>query len=118
MLDKDDILNSISLTGAASSENQTVNHLLSRNLNHILNIGSGLPRLNSNIINRFNLIISQPSALISLNSLSIRCSICHRVIRYPAWYYSIQHNVNVFHYFVCFDGRSSTKPNTACMRRI
>lgn len=109
------ILQNIASSGSASKE---VKINIGGNLNHILSLSSGSPRLQTNVIGRFKLILSQPLTLEMMNPFEIRCSFCRKVIKYPCWYYSIKYAVNHFHYFVCFDSSSSDKPSTKCYRRL
>ncbi len=119
-LNPEEILRNITLTGHVSEEFSGVKHIISchgENINHILNLTSGKARIQSNIVKRFNLLLTQPNALHGLNPFEIRCCLCRKVIAYPAWYYSIRYAVSHFHYFVCFDSSSPTKPSTKCYRR-
>ena len=118
---KNELLKNISLSGAASEENASEIQIVlgSRtNLNHILNLSSGMPRIRGNVISKFKLLLSQPLTLQALNPFQIRCCLCQSVISYPAWYYSIRYSVNHFHYFICFDSNSTNKPTARCYRRI
>ena len=110
----DDILKNIALGGTAE---KTVNPIIGGNLSHILSLSSGSPRLQTNVIKKFALILSQPSAIDILNPFEIRCCLCKSVVRYPVWYYSIKYAINHFHYFVCFDSTSPSRPSTKCYRR-
>ena len=110
----DEMLRNIALGGSAS---ETVKPIIGGHLNHILNLSSGLPRFQTNVIKRFSQIVTQPQALSVLNPYEIRCALCKRVISYPCWYYSIKYAVNHFHYFVCYDLQSIDKPSTRCYRR-
>lgn len=109
-----EILNSIISSGDATTK---VNHIIGGYLNHVLNLSSGSAKLQTNVVNRFKLIISQPAILSLLNPFEIRCSLCKRVVSYPSWYYSIKYAVNHFHYFVCFDSENPNKPTTKCYKR-
>ena len=109
-----EMLRSIALAGEASSK---IKPIIGGNIGHILNFSSGSPRLHTNIISRFALILSQPTNLSFLNPFEIRCALCKRVISYPCWYYEVKYAVNHFHYFVCFDKDSVSKPSTKCYRR-
>lgn len=91
--------------------------IIGGNLSHILNLSSGSPRIQTNIVSRFKLILGQPEGLLHLGRFEIRCCLCKRVISYPCWYYSIHYAVNHFHYFVCFDSESNNKPSTKCYRK-
>lgn len=110
-----EILASIATAGNAEAK---VKIIIGGNLNHILNLSSGSPRLQTNVISRFKLILSQPAKLSMLNPFEIRCCLCNRVISYPAWYYTLSFNVNQFHYFICFDSDNAHKPTAKCYRRI
>jgi hypothetical protein len=110
-----EILPNITSSGTVT---KTINHIIGGNLSQILDFGSGSVRLQRNVIKKFNLEIGQPTGLKHLNPFQIRCSLCRSVISYPAWYYSIKYAVNHFHYFVCFDSASSSKPSTKCYRRV
>lgn len=112
-----EMLKNIALSGSADSATAVIKPLINGNLNHVLNLSSGAARLQTNVIKRFSLILSQPDALIGLNPFEIRCAFCKRVISYPAWYYRIAYAVNVFHYFVCFDEKSPNCVNVHCYRR-
>ncbi len=109
-----EILNSIE---AAGNTDTKINHIVDGNLTHILNLSSGAARIQTNVVNRFKLILSQPITLSFMNPFEIRCVLCKKVISYPCWYYSIKYAVNHFHYFVCFDTASPSKPSTRCYRR-
>lgn len=109
-----EILSSIALKGNAESK---VKIIVGGNLNHILNLSSGAARLQTNVIDKFKLILSQPSMLAILNPFEIRCALCNRIISYPAWYYKLSYAVNQFHYFICFDAGASDKPTTKCYKR-
>ncbi len=115
-----EMLRSIALGGNAESRIKTIIVTgKDDNLNHILNLSSGAARLQTNVISRFKLILSQPQSLSILNPFEIRCALCKSVISYPCWYYEVKYAVNHFHYFVCFrptDGDKS-KPNISCYRR-
>lgn len=117
---RNEILQSISLTGAA--DNTTVNvHvgigtktqaeslLIARN--------GGLAKFKDYQAKGFSLILSQPLTLAILNNLNIRCCLCGKVITYPAWYKVMRYVVNQFHFFVCFDPDSPSKPTARCYRR-
>ena len=91
--------------------------ILNGNISQILDLGSGSPRIQRTALKRISQIFSQPRELSTLNPFEIRCCLCHEVIRYPAWYYSIKYAVNHFHYFICFDNLSPDKPSTRCYRR-
>lgn len=106
-----EILDSIDLEG------QTESHIhINGNIGHVISVSSGAPRIQSNVVNRFHLILSTPSELLGVSSLQVRCAVCKRVISYPAWYYRLKLSVNKFHYFVCFSETSPTKPNTHCYK--
>ena len=109
-----EMLRNIALSGAADEKTK---HIIGGNLNHVLNLSSGAARIQTNVIKRFSLILSQPAALSILNPFEIRCALCKCVVSYPCWYYSIKYAVNHFHYFVCFDRASVDKPSTKCYRR-
>lgn len=118
--DLDDILSSIELGGAASTENAVENQIIlgsRNNLNHIAGVSSGRMKIYPSIAKKFQLLLTQPAMLKALNPFEIRCVLCKQVISYPAWYYSIKYAVNHFHYFVCFDSSQPTKPTTKCYRR-
>jgi len=110
-----EILKNISSSGNASEDKTIIKHLLGKNLNHILNLSSGSHRIHSHILNKFSLIINQPQSLSDLNPFEIRCSLCKVVVSYPCWYYEVKYNINVFHYFVCFN--RSEKVNCSCFRK-
>jgi hypothetical protein len=111
---KKEILDNIALGGKAS---QTVKPIIGGHLNHVLNLSSGLPRFQTNVIKRFTFIHNQPALLSVLNPFAIRCCLCKQVISYPCWYYEVKYAVNHFHYFVCFDSASPERPSTKCYRR-
>lgn len=117
--EKEKILRSISLTGAVLEENQQSHFVLGSrsNLNHIAGVSSGPLKIYPSVAKKFNLILSQPSELSTLNAFEVRCVLCKQVISYPAWYYRIAYAVNVFHYFVCFDKASPNSVNVHCYRR-
>lgn len=109
-----EMLNSIAAAGSVS---KSVKPIIGGNLNHILSLSSGSPRIQTNVINRFALILSQPEILQRLNPFEIRCCLCKKVVSYPCWYYSIKYAVNHFHYFICFDASHRDSPTTKCYRR-
>jgi|SRR5579863_5291396 len=123
--EQQEILDRISLSGSATIEEAKVIHIISGvmgnygrgGLAHILNLASGQPRLQSHISKKFSLIISQPTTIEAIHPAKIRCCLCHNVISYPAWYYSIKYVKNHIHYFICFDNRSPKAPSTSCYRR-
>lgn len=117
--EKNEILKSISTEGASLEENKTIHLILGsrNNLNHIAGTGSGMLRIYPSISKKFKLIISQIEMLKNLSSFEIRCVLCKKVINYPCWYYSVKYAVNHFHYFICFDAESPSKPSTRCYRR-
>src|SRR6267154_1207563 len=102
---KKQILKSISLTGSVNPDTAVINPIIagSNNLAMIIDSSSGKPRIHSSRSKQFTLALSQPNSLAQLNPFEIRCCLCHKVISYPAWYYSIKYAVNHFHYFICFD---------------
>lgn len=110
----EEILRNIALGGSAEA---IIKPIIGGNLNHVLSLSSGSARLQTNVINRFRLLLAQPSNLSVLNPFEIRCCLCKRVVSYPAWYYEVRYAVNHFHYFVCFDSASPSKPSTKCYRR-
>lgn len=110
----EEMLRNIALAGDTTTK---VKAIIGGNLSHILTTSSGSPRLQTNVINRFKLILSQPSELAIFNPFEMRCALCKKVVNYPCWYYSVKYAVNHFHYFVCFDSASSDKPNCKCYRR-
>ncbi|SRR5260370_41526065 len=112
-----EILRNIALSGTTETKIKPIIAHSNSGLNHILNLSSGSPRIQTNVVNRFQLILSQPQAISILNPFEIRCCLCRKVISYPAWYYSIKYAINHFHYFVCFDSASPNKPSTRCYRR-
>ena len=117
---QDAILRAIQTEGAALEENKRVNIVLGSrvNLQHIVNLSSGMSRIKPSVSKAFTLILAQPLSLSALSTLSIRCALCGKVISYPAWYISIRYVTNWFHYFVCFDETDSSKVTARCYRRI
>lgn len=115
----DQILKDIALTGSASEENRTFQVILASRSNafHLLDNSSGLPKIRPHIVNKFKFLIAQPTALQAFNPFEIRCCLCHKVISYPAWYYTLKYSVNEFHYFVCFDGLNPNRVTARCYRR-
>ena len=109
-----EMLRNISLGGTAE---KTINPIIGGNLRHVLSTSSGSPRIQSNVLKKFALILSQPSSIDVLNPFEIRCCLCHSVISYPAWYYCRKYVINHFHYFICFDSSSPLQPSTKCYRR-
>lgn len=109
-----EILKNIELTGDTTTQ---IKLILNGNLNHVLNLSSGTPRIQTNVIKKFNLILSQPLGLSVLNPFEVRCCLCHRVISYPCWYYEVKYAVNHFHYFVCFSASRADKVSVNCYRR-
>lgn len=84
--------------------------------NTILDSSSGFPRINNYNQKKFNLVTSQPLELELFNPSQIRCCLCNKIIRYPAWYRINRYDVNHFHYLICFDPKSPSKVTTTCMR--
>lgn len=114
-LEKQEILDKIASQG---SINEVEDHnIINGNMIHILNKASGSPRLQTNVVSRFKLLLSQPEILKDYSSLAIRCALCKRVISYPCWYYRKDYNVNKFHWFVCFSPADSSKATTHCFRK-
>lgn len=114
---KNQILKSISYSGSADTDIKMI--LGSRtNLQHVVDMGSGRPRIHRSIGKRFTLVLSQPIMLANCNPFEIRCCLCGKVVSYPCWYYQVKYAVNHFHYFICFDRDSADKPSTKCYRRI
>ena len=113
-----EMLKAISTTGAVHPENAVIKPVIYGSLENIMDYSSGLPRLKSKVINKFQLIIAQPLILSALSSFEIRCCLCRSVISYPAWHHDIRYNVNHFHYFICFDKASADKPNMRCYKPI
>lgn len=112
---KKEMLNNIVFSGNTTEiRNKPI---IGGNISHILNLSSGSPRIQTNVIKRFEMILSQPQSLSILNPFEIRCCLCKKVVSYPCWYYSVKYAVNHFHYFVCFDTDSIDKPSTKCYRR-
>lgn len=114
---QNEILRNIALYGSTDKETKLVNPIIGGNLNHVLSLSSGSPRLQTNVINRFKLILSQPQSISVLNPFEIRCCLCKSVISYPCWYYVNRYAVNHFHYFICFDKNSPNKPSISCFKR-
>jgi hypothetical protein len=110
-----EMLKNITISGSTETRIKPIIASHERGLGHVLNLSSGSPRIQTNVINRFILILSQPSNLNFLNPFEIRCCLCSKVINYPCWYLSIKYSVNHFHYFVCFDN-SSAKLTAKCYR--
>jgi hypothetical protein len=116
MIDKEsqkEMLDSIASTGVTDSSHI----ILNGNINHVLSFSSGSPRIQTNALRKFSLILSQPLSLQSFNPFQIQCALCKKVISYPCWYFNIKYTVNHFHYFLCFDADSPNKPSTRCYRR-
>ena len=102
---------------AKSGHSEPVELKVNTNINDVLSFSSGAARLQSTLLRKAKLILSKPNELNELSSFQIRCALCKRVISYPCWYYSIHYAVNHFHYFVCFDSSSPSKPSVKCYRR-
>jgi hypothetical protein len=109
-----EILHNLALGGHAI---KTVNPIIGGNLRHVLSLSSGSARLQTNVVKRFELILSQPESIYILNPFEIRCCLCRKVISYPVWYYNVKYAINHFHYFICFDNKSPNQPSTSCYRR-
>lgn len=113
-----DILSNISLMGSAEqSEAVVIPFAAELNPGHILDITNGTPKIKASLVKKFKLILSRPIQLTELHNTQVRCTLCKRVIGYPCWYHSVKYAVNVFHFFVCFDSTSSTKPSVKCYRK-
>lgn len=119
----DEVLKNISLSGSTESKINPIIVTKSNdsNLNHVLDTRSAVPRIHSHLIKagKFSLILLQPKTLPTrfFNPQEIRCCVCNKAISYPAWHYVKEYTINHFHYFVCFDNESPTKPNTHCFRK-
>lgn len=114
---KSSILKSLELTGSVDSESSAIIVHVNKSLDNVIDSSSGRKRIRPSKEKMFGLILSQPLSLRAISSLEIRCLACGRVISYPAWHYWIAFSVNVFHYFVCFDGREPSKPTVNCKNR-
>ena len=110
---KEQISNSIRLTGIVDS---TIKVILA-NKKQILDSSSSIPRIKRGLIKKFQLILSQPDEIGHNNGQHVRCSICDRMIRWPAWYYLIRYTGNQFACFICWDDKHPNEPSTACYRR-
>lgn len=86
------------------------------NVNQITSNSSGSLKIVPSVIKKFKLIFAQPISS-AFNPFEIRCCLCQRVINYPCWYYKVCYSINHFHYFVCFDSSSSSKPSTRCYKK-
>lgn len=112
-----EILRNIAISGSVEAKIKPIIASKDSGLNHVLNTSSGAARIQTHVINKFTLVLSQPSNVSFLNPFEIRCCLCRKVISYPAWYYSIKYAVNHFHYFICFDKTSAAKPSTKCYKK-
>lgn len=113
-----DILDSIEQVGESSIESARSKNLINSNKSHVVSITSGSPRIQSNVLNRFKLILAIPPFLTKLyNPSEIKCAVCNNRISFPCWYYSVHYVVNAIHYFICFDRFSPDKPSTRCHRK-
>lgn len=106
-----EILRNISISGTAE---ERVKPIIGGNLSKIITTSSGLPKIQSNVVSKFNLVLSQPERLSILNPFEIRCCLCKKVISYPCWYYNIKYAVNHFHYFICMNDKTV---NARCYKR-
>lgn len=111
-----EILDSITKQGTALTENAAVRHIVANrdSLTQIINVSSGLPRIQNHVASRFQLILSSP---LTISRHEQRCCFCQKMIVFPCWYWSVKYAVNVFHYFICFDSNSPDKPSTRCYKR-
>ena len=109
-MDKNKILESIALSGAASEENQSTSHKIGLTPASVIDFSAGLPRARGD----WKLILAQPLTLSILSPLAIKCCICGRTIHYPVWYQVKGYNINTFHYFLCF--ANSDRPKVSCYR--
>lgn len=111
-----EILKSIALVGAADQCEANTRIIIGspETSNHIISRSSGMPRIQTSVTKKFKLVLSQPLA--GLSSFEIRCALCRKVISYPCWYYKVKYAVNHFHYFLCFDVSSPSKPTCKCRR--
>jgi hypothetical protein len=108
---KKEVLDSILLTGTATADARVI---VSVDASQILDFSAGRPRIRRSLLKHFKLILSPPI------SDKIQCCLCHSQINdtnYPIWYYSVRFVKNQFHYFVCFDSQSPSKPSCRCYRR-
>lgn len=114
MINADEILKSIALTGAVDEASIAVRIATKEQANQISNSAGGKLK----ITKPFKLILSQPESLKVLSSLEIRCCLCHKVISYPCWYRKHEFAVNHFHFFVCFDSSSPSTITTKCFKGV
>lgn len=108
-----EILDSITNSGSIEHNEIKVN----TNISDVLSFSSGSARLQSSAIRKARLILGKPHELVSLDNKQIKCVLCKRVISYPCWYYNIRYAVNHFHYFICFDKDSASKPTAKCYKK-
>ena len=99
---KSSLLKSIELSGSVENESSEVKILINKNLDNILDSGSGKVRLRPVWASKFNLILSQPGELLALSPFEIRCLHCKRVISYPAWNLRLKFDRSIMMYFLCF----------------
>jgi hypothetical protein len=116
---KSDILKSIELLGVSDSRNAPIKIVIGSrgHSSQILDFANGLPKVRAGIAKQFDLILSVPSSIKALSPFEVRCSLCERVISYPAWYHKVKYVTNVIHYFICFDSSDSSKPTARCYRK-
>lgn len=109
---KDDILKSIELSGSVSEESKTIKPQINKNLDRVIDKSSGKKRLRPAIVNKFNILLTSSASLSAMNPFEIRCLNCNRIISYPCWHWASEYAVNIFHYFLCYNGKD--KPGLDC----
>jgi hypothetical protein len=116
LIDKTALLKSIELQGSADDATAKIKPIINGSLSNVIDKSSGTERIKPSAVGKFAMILSQPSVLLAVSSLEIRCLACGSVIKYPAWHYTIRYAVKVFHYFVCFEP-GTDKPNLNWCKR-
>ena len=114
---RDSLLKSIELSGGIEVETSPVKILINEGLQNVIDLSSGRKRIKPIRAGQFSLILSQPSSLLSISPLEIRCLNCKRVISYPSWWLELRFDKNTFHYFVCFSEVSPNRVSLDCSKR-
>lgn len=109
---KDDILKSIELSGSVSDDSKVIKPIINGNLDRVIDKSSGRKRLRPAISNKFNVLLASPKSLSALSPFEIKCLHCGRIIQYPCWHWASEYAVNIFHYFLCYNGKD--KPGLDC----
>lgn len=110
---KSEILTSISLEGAADSNEVKVIIASRSQGSALLSFATGLPKISKP--GDFSLSLNKPILLSSLHPFNFRCCLCGSIVSFPVWYFHQRFAVTSLHYFVCFNGTKAV--NAKCYRK-